>query len=390
MNHDSSFSGLESNPLVVAPHLGATYSDSIPLSASRQFEKEKKRRGIARTPRGLWNAGQSCHLGAAVTALSAVPKLRTWLERRKAPHSSLYAVFQHYLLEAATSTGSRLGLDPRPLLSVLEKTGWKSRHAQDAHETMSRILDILEGWKLAEEKHDRKECSAAVLWPEAAVTGCRGRTKLVNSNSRKSLLPYSMITSSTNRCYRCGFSSPRSFQTCAMVMLPASNGSQTLSSLFRKAQITEELVEMNCSECGELCPHIHSTDVERYPEVLILVVQRASFIGRTTAVSTTNVPISSALTLPLAGGRISERQTQTYSLRSVIRHWGGASGHRSHFDAAIKQPGGNNCGLACVADVPRWWHVDDDRVRPISEAQACESGHAYLIIYDSPRLDSKQ
>lgn len=120
--------------LLHAPRHGA--GDTEPF-----ITRARRRQRPAPAPRGLWSTGLSCHIGAAITSLSALPALRYWVRRADD------GVLVRYLLDAAGAGVPGGPLDPRPVAALLELSGWKPRYAQDAHETLSRILDLLEAMR---------------------------------------------------------------------------------------------------------------------------------------------------------------------------------------------------------------------------------------------------
>lgn len=376
---------ISNQDLVFAPRLCKSYTEPIDIRSTTRKGRAaltKRRRNIR--PRGLWNTGQSCHLGAAITALSAIPSLRAWLLQMQCEENSQIGLLKLYLLEAATSD-KRGSLDPRPILQLLEQSGWKSRHAQDSHETIVRIIEMLDNWGGA----DRKTTSSCGRGFEHVPTGgssarnCLGRLPVVPETvTREVRLPFSTVTSSSVRCHNCGYVSPRSFQNSYVVSLPISLQRQTLSKHFVQTNMTQETVEMRCETCNVLNRHTRNLNIERLPKVLIVHLQKAVFASGSVGATHGHVLFGEKLSLPLSAAGRRQYSVKTFTLRSVVRHHGGATGRNGHFDCVVSQGSSASDGLVSLWNVARWWHVSDDSVRQCQALEACDPGPAYLVAYE--------
>lgn len=345
------------------------------MSGTRRTFRQRR----TAVPRGLWNAGQTCHLGASVTALSAAPSFKMWLRKLKIEPNSSITKLRNHLLEASASY-ERYGLDPRPLLHILEAaSGWKSRHAQDAHETLARMLDILEHvYRGQNAESDHGKGLSVTNLHSALIPNTRCFALQIGMSS--TMMPFSMVTSSSRRCCSCGDVSETTIQQGSTVMLPVPSKMMSLASLLVSSQISKEIVEMRCEKCGAYGEHWRITDIERLPQVLIVHLHRAIFVSGYTKSAEVQATIPLVMDIPQGRSVRGKLNTRRYSLRSVVRHWNGAGGQYGHFDCIIRQD--IHQGLAVLSERASWWHVDDDKVRPSTAAHACQPGNVYLVVYE--------
>lgn len=375
--------------LVYAPLLRASYSRSDLKSQNGSSTARRIRRGWNEPkPRGLWNSGQSCHLGSAIVALSAIPALRDWLSQFNKHFESPFSILTNYLLQLAPASGYRRALDPRPALALLEQSGWKSRHAQDAHETMARVLEILEDGSLmsddqrafplkVKKAHDL-DCPSSLL--------CLGRVQPVFTNMRKrwGRSPFSALAASSNHCHSCGYESPTSLQSNFLLTLPVPRLEQTLSELLVNTWMSSEQLEMRCDDCMTFGAHTRSSSITRFPEVLVLHLQKAIYLAGGVGSSHRHVALTRRLEIPVPGVDGKVRRVERYVLRSVVRHTGVANSRSSHFNAVVAQDCSNIAhGLLGLVATSRWWLVDDDHVLHCSDRLALNPAQAYLVVYDN-------
>lgn len=380
----------ECSGLIYAPRLQASYFESaLRQKLPRSQTKKGRPRWVEARPRGLWNSGQSCHLGAAVVALSAVPVLREWLLRQETTYQSPFALVKHYLLEAAPSSGYRRPLDPRPVLSMLEQSGWKSRHAQDAHETMARLLEILEDWSVLRSTRD----TGQVRMSSEGLNGCgvplcfaRVQPARLHLIPRWGRIPFSALNASWSKCHTCGYVSSVSFQPNFLLTLPVPRFERTLAELLVSTYMSAEKIEMRCDHCLQLGVHTWSSNIKRFPEMLVVHLQKAIYLPGGVGASDRRVALSRRLDLPVRGSDGTVKRIEQYMLRSVVRHRGNANSRNSHFDAVLgQQCDGVRYGLLALASLPRWWHVDDAFVWHCDDDLALNPLHAYLVIYDNQK-----
>lgn len=351
------------------------------MELGRELEPPKRKgKCVTLQPRGLWNAGQSCHLGASVTALSASRSLRRWVERHEVS-SQAQATFAHklklYLLDAASSC-QRHGLDPRPILRPLEATGWKSRHAQDAHDTMSRLLDVMQGWNKGGYIEIPPSLNV-VLKSSQSSSLCHGRIECVKSWHTKKVAPFTMLTSSRKFCNACGYRSPMKIDSTNIGILPAFEEPRRLDRIFSEYYYSRENIEMRCDECNYHGTQQLTWDIKKLPEVLILYLPRAVYLS---GLSRSNGRVVFSDRFRTNEGFFNQIRGNycDYRLRAVVKHHGAASGY-SHFTSIVKQvsrlakkKNGQGANL--------WWLVDDDDVYPTTREFACDPTNAYMLIFD--------
>lgn len=379
----------ECTKLIHAPRLQASYSESAVKQQQASSPTKIVRGGwVEPRPRGLWNSGQSCHLGSAVVALSAVPALREWLIEHTTTFESPFSLVKRYLLESAPSSGYRRALDPRPVLTLLEESGWKSRHAQDAHETMARLLEILEDGSVVS---NAQKTTPFKMRTAQDLNSCRvslsfGKVQPARTDATKRLSrsPFSALVASSNECHSCGYVSPTSFQPNFLLTLPVPGFEETLSELLVNTYMSAEKIEMRCDHCMQLGMHTRSSNIKRFPDVLVLHLQKAIYLRGGVGASDRRVALSRRLNIPVRGVDESVRTIESYTLRSVVRHRGSANTWNSHFDAVLAQDcDGVRHGLLGLATMPRWWHIDDKYVSRCDANLALNRAQAYLVIYDN-------
>lgn len=336
-------------------------------------------------PLGVWNSGQSCHLGATIAALGAVPMLREWLKYQRSITDSPFSLLRRFLLDSVTSSSNQRPLDPRPLLSMLENSGWKSRHAQDAHETMARLLEILDDWctqiSAKDEEHVRV-CKGVRVQHEMQGNTGRVGSQEVQIPPRRRRAPFSAMLTTRKRCYRCGYKGPMSFQSSSMLMLPAPTNDVSLGELIVKTYMSSERVEMRCDQCLRVGTHNWMSGIKGLPDVLVVQLQKAVYARGGLTAATGEVAIPQILVLPIRSYDGNIRRFESFSLRSVVHHKGGM-GRESHFDSVVAQDC-DDChfGLLACAPVQRWWHVNDSVVEQCNYAVACNPQLAYMVIYE--------
>lgn len=373
--------------LVFAPRLHRSLSCTSALpgrNGSQTKHIQANSRWIEPRPLGLWNSGQSCHLGATITALGAVPLLRDWLKCQRVKTRSSFSVLRQYLLDSLASNSKQGSQDPRPLLSILEKSGWKSRHAQDAHETMARLLEILDDWCVVTnggEGSDFRAHSGLILWNVVRGSAGKSESPKMRMPSRTKRVPFSTLLWTMKRCEGCGNQGPLSFQPSLMLTLPAPACNVNLVRLIAKTYMSSELVEMKCDQCTQVCMHTWTTGIKMFPQLLVLQLQKAVYThgGIGTAAGKVAIPRRFMMPTCKGGGKVNR---ECFNLRSVVRHRGGM-GKDSHFDCVVAQDcDDSHYGLVASADLQRWWSVNDDSVLHCDVAAASNPALAYLLIYE--------
>ncbi|PXF46423.1 hypothetical protein BWQ96_03817 [Gracilariopsis chorda] len=377
---------LDRTLLIVAPRLEGSYIDERPLPKPTRYSRPRARkRHKAKQPRGMWNSGQSCHLSAIITALSALPALRHWISNQPPLHNAPIVPLTHSILQAACGTEEHnVAIDPRPTLSLLERDGWKSRFAQDAHETLLRVLELVEDH--VEEPRQalvQTQSVGCLVRDERQLTHCIGRTKVVMEWKRERKPPYTSTTASWSHCFQCGYTTPLVLTDSPMMVVSATaEREKPLASLISHTMFSKTQVHMRCEGCGENCAHLHCSEVWRFPKVLITLVQRGMYGARGVSISRAKVWFNDSISIYGPYGRGQRRRELRYGLRSVVRHVGGASGYKSHYDCIVRCPEATGWGLCGVDSKPKWWRVDDARVMASCMRQACESSHVYLTLFE--------
>ncbi|KAI0559112.1 Ubiquitin carboxyl-terminal hydrolase [Gracilaria domingensis] len=286
-----------------------------------------------------------------------------------------------YLLQAASSKDNCGGLDPRPVLALLEKSGWKSRYAQDAHESMLRVLELVEDSISAFPREGRQRSTFRMGKSVQTPPLCIGRTELAMDWKRREVPPYISTTASWNHCFSCGYTSPISLTESPMILVPVTERSKPLASLVTNAMYSRTRVEMCCDGCGECCTHLHCSEVWRLPRALIILLQRASYGSRGVSITRSQVWFYKYINITRPY-RQENRGEVCYALRSVVRHAGSASGYRSHYDCILRAPESSVKGIDCADSSSRWWHVDDDHITRSSVQSACDTSHLYLLMFE--------
>lgn len=374
--------------LIFAPYHQASYnaSLSLPINTKHRTRRSRRRRTHTTRPTGVWNAGQSCHLGATLTVLSSIPCFRDWVSKNLTNNDTLTTVLRHYLLNATYPENGLSPLDPRPILRVLEASGWHSRNAQDAFETMQRIFELLniDAWS------PTTPCDGvASCLPRDETAFAFGRTGKLgllvdHRRNKQTESPFHIISSLAHVCHGCHRQSDMRFQSTPIVSLPVADKPTSVSSLLTKTLLNKEVVKMSCDSCDGETLHTLLPDVCRWPAVLILHLQKAVFGSSGVTVASGNVIVTEII--QCISGKGSGETLVFYQLRSVIRHSGLASGYRAHFDSVVSTSTTEPwTGLKGIGTKKTWWHVNDDRVVETSLVQACDSRTAYILVYDRVR-----
>lgn len=350
---------------------------------------------IETKPRGVWSTGPTCHLGATLTALSASPSLRIWLSTRRKRTKQQSAIYEP-LMHAAGGCNSTRSIDPRPALTVLEATGWKASHAQDAHETLGRILDILlepsSNWYNSLGIKD----IVNVLSKKAAGAG-RERHDAVNpavdfrmclnapAVHHEKMAPFIGATISTKVCRFCGHVSPSQQVHTTVFSVPASTRDENVRMAFLREYSNSEQLDIQCERCKRPVPHRLFTGIARYPKLLIIHLQRAFFSLGSVGATHHQMVADEELVLPrstLGKDPVLRKAPVTYRIVSVVQHKGGATGSNSHFTAAVSQQNSEACrGLRCALP-STWWMVDDGHVRLCTKECALHPRNSYLLLYE--------
>lgn len=378
---------LDRTLLIVAPRLEGSYIDEKPVPKPTCSSRSRPRkRHKPKKPRGMWNSGQSCHLSAIITALSALPSLRHWISNQTVLLNAPIVPLTNSILQAACGTDEHdSAVDPRPVLSLLERDGWKSRFAQDAHETLLRVLELIEDY--ADVPRPDLAAAQSVGWlvvrDERRLMHCIGRTEVVMERKLQRKPPYMSTTASWSVCFQCGHTTPIVLTDSPMLVVSVTaKREKPLAALISNTMFCKTQVLMRCEGCGEQCTHLHCSEVWRFPKVLITLVQRGTYGALGVSISRTNVWFNDCISIYGPYGRGQKRRELRYGLRSVVRHVGGASGYKSHYDCIVRCPEACGWGL-CGADTkPQWWRVDDARITASGVRQACESSHAYLTLFE--------
>lgn len=391
-----------------SPSVTSTGPNETPFRGKRSRTRRRTRaaglRNAAqaarsRPPAGFWNTGQSCHLGATLTALAALPSMQRWARSRDSAIAEA--------LRASVS-GSRAPLDPRPAAAQIYASGWSARVAQDAHETLGRLLDAL-----GDECHTRREPDQLPP-PKSPLTG------------------WSAVV---RTCTKCGSSSDAILHSFRVLSLPLPTSNRSLiSALLNAYASTDTNVEASCDTCERSQSHTRTHSIARFPSVLALHLQKAyltsgcsvdatqfstSFPEKLTLPRGTPIPViqrpfrvdghssprcisANGTTTSFPSGpydtakkhcsALKRSGVVQYSLRSVVQHFGG-SGSSAHFIAVVSGGEGlSHEGLASLCG-GRWWIVDDGRVARCDKATALNPRAAYLLFYereDSATRDTGQ
>lgn len=273
-----------------------------------------------------------------MVALSAVPVLRDWVRQQDGAGDAAFALLRQYLLLLAPARGPTRAVDPRPVLKMLEGAGWKSRHAQDACETMARLLEIIEDCFL-------RECAERASRPRFTlggegdvIRGYMGKLPGVNAWGRGGWgrSPFSTITSSSTRCEQCGYISQTSFQQSIMLTLGLPAASEPLARQVVREYMTDERVEMRCEQCMRYGLTTRRAGIAKLPEVLVLHLQKAIYMRGMVGSAGRGAVFGRRLVLPVFadGGLL---RVEEFRLRSVVRHHGTAGTWDSHFTALVGQ-----------------------------------------------------
>ena len=371
--------------LIFAPYHEASYNASLPLpiNIKHRTRRSRRRKTLTTRPTWVWNAGQSCHLGATLTVLSSIPYFRDWVSKNLINNDPSTVVLRHCLLNAAYPENGHNPLDPRPVLRVLEASGWRSRHAQDAFETMQRIFELLsiDAWS-----HTTPCDGVASCLPRDETTFAFGRTGKLglmvdHRRNKQTESPFHMISSLAHVCHACHRQSDMRFQSTPIVSLPVTDNPISVSSLLTRTLLNKEVVTMTCESCDGETLHTLLPNIYRWPSVLILHLQKAVFGSSGVTVASGNVIVTEMI--HCNGGVGFGKTAVLYQLRGVIRHWGLASGYRAHFDSVVSSSTTEPwTGLKGIGSKKTWWHVNDDRVVETSLVQACDSRAAYILVYD--------
>lgn len=369
------------NPLIYCPHHASFYN-----STHSVYPHVPKRTNRFREPHplGVWNSGQSCHLSSTLTLLSSPPLLRALLSRINIqPNTSLY-LLRHYLICSSGNGPRQRALDPRPLLSILEQTGWKSRHAQDAHETLVRMLDILQQGFPRNIWTPAHGLGASVEKVREGV--CTSVVERKRGHMEK--FPFDSVLSSRRQCLTCRYGGEESFQSSTIWTLPLVNNDVEIEHLIINSCMGDERLEMRCDGCGKANEHVWRHGVKLLPEILLLHVQRAMYFRSDAKQGMPGrVNLSKVLRLPVVDEDGIVRKIATYSLRGVVRHMGGI-GRSSHFDCIVRREcAEGKFGLPGLGH-GRWWRVDDGDVMRYEGTYF--GREVYLVMYDEKRLTSVQ
>jgi ubiquitin C-terminal hydrolase len=291
----------------------------------------------------------------------------------------------------AGGAGTAQPLDPRAVAQQIDTGEWRAIEAQDAHETLGRLLTALE-------EEDR---SLRVLdQPPPPRAPLYGWSTVIRT------------------CETCGASSDAILQTFSVLSLPLPTSNRSLAPSFIDAFASTDVdVQAHCEMCGSNEPHSRMHSIARFPRVLVLHLQKA-FLAPDESIDASqySTTFPEVLILPrgnpvppiprklryheeaaTANGRLVANGTfaQTprpppstqhrggvrYNLRGVVQHHGGA-GSSAHFIAVVGGGAGSpEDGLAGLAG-GRWWIVDDGRVRRGTRADALNSQSAYLLFYE--------
>jgi hypothetical protein len=225
----------------------------------------------------------------------------------------------------ASAAGARRALDPRPAAEAIHSDGWSARDAQDAHETLGRLLDVLQHGEVGGARWHRPGCrrgddagaagiflASAGLAAEAAAEGdaaagaaagaVGGRVlprprvavgpaeaaATAGSTSPSLQLPPPLAeapppppplcgwSAVVRSCVTCGASSDAILHTFAMLSLPLPTSNRTLSrALLDAFASTDTGIEAHCDMCGTAEPHTRQHSIARFPPVLALHLQKA-------------------------------------------------------------------------------------------------------------------
>lgn len=368
----------------------------------------------ARSPRGFWNMGRSCHLGATLAALAALPTFRAWAcEQNSAIADALRAssgdiddrVGDTSSIRHATSSprpsgrraygqNSGSALDPRPAASSIESPSWRAHEAQDAHETLGRLVDALIKAREGARQLDRAPDPPPPL---------KGLTTVVRT------------------CETCGASSDAILHSFSVLSLPLPFADRHLAPAIHEAFAGAETgIMARCDMCGTEEPHTRQHAVARFPKVLAVHLQKAYLCGGGTDVeasayatvfperlslvrgppvpvpqrmgyqraSDAESPTSDDDRLSAAAVRRRSREAQKptgvvqYALKSVVHHLGGA-GPSSHFVTTLSSTDSTPAdGLAGLVG-GSWWVVDDSTVRNCGRDRALNPRSAYMLFYEA-------
>lgn len=307
----------------------------------------------------------------------------------------------------ASAAGSRRALDPRAAAREIGGGGWEARVAQDAHETLGRLLDALQFGRVGAGREGEVGVSRGLeeaVGGEEEVEGMRyvggGGADVAGSSRDVSDLggggvrrraaaaaaaavvvadmqsqvadaspPLCGWTGVVRECGTCGEKGDAVLHTFAMLSLPLPTSDRTLSrTLLESFASTDTGVEAHCEVCRITGPHTRHHSIARFPRVLALHLQKAYLAaGDTVSAARYATHFPERLTLPrgnpvpvskqridatAAGGSADTSGsgasaagggTVRYRLRSVVQHYGG-SGAAAHFVAVVGGGGGGSGG----------------------------------------------
>ncbi|BFZ56107.1 hypothetical protein PYCC9005_003149 [Savitreella phatthalungensis] len=308
--------------------------------------------GIALTPPGLHNLGNTCFLNAAMQALMHVPPLVQYLlsqnhrETCRMSNCILCKVEEH-VARAYPKQGSTKGRAFRPALAGnLKQIGKRFRlgRQEDSHEFLILLLDAMQNSCL------------------------HGQPKTLEHRSRQTTMIHAVFGGHLRQqivCTRCR----RASNTYEALLVLSLDVTSSLQQSLARLTATDTLQGKNkyrCEHCKSLQDARKQTTVSNAPRTLIVHFKRFQYAMRSSKISkAVAYPAKLDLTPFMAPGRAVGNVT--YALQAVVVH-AGSGVNSGHYYAFGKSAGG------------QWHEFDDESVRRVTEQDALQQ-QAYMLVY---------
>ncbi|KAJ3355603.1 ubiquitin-specific protease doa4 [Allomyces javanicus] len=336
---------------------------------------------------GLKNMGNSCYQNSILQCLNGtVPLMRYFASGAFKAHlnpknplgtgGQLSVAFFNLVQDMSRSSGTFVA--PVQFRDVLANCApqFASYDQQDSQEFLAYMLDTLHedlkrppppGTPLPPSDNDDLESldaatGAHIAWDRYLVKNSSFLVELFQGQVRSQL-----------RCLTCGKMSV-TYAPFMTMALPLPSGSpRDVFSLeqclheYLRTEILEGDDAWRCPQCQAFVAAEKSTQVTRWPEVLLLSLKRFSYVGpfRNKVGNLVQFPVRS-LNLNAYVGLPSQADTFVYDLYGVSNHFGGMDG--GHYTAIV------NHGNA-------WHYFDDSRVSKCDDERDIVTPAAYNLFY---------